>query len=124
MLEHELLADKGVLIVRPKGPLSEEDFTALSAEADAYIRTHGALNGLVIAAERFPGWENLDGFLSHLKFVRGHLTKIGKIAFLSDSDVLALLPKLAGHFVGADVRHFRGGQEQAALAWIAGRGGA
>lgn len=120
MLEHELRADQGVLIVRPKGPLSEDDFATLSAEADAYIEAHGALNGLMIVAEKFPGWENLDGFISHFKFIRSHQAKIGKIAFVSDSDVLTLLPKLASHFVSAEVRPFKGDEEQAALAWIAG----
>ena len=119
MLDHEMRADKGVLIVRPKAPLSQEDFSALSAEADAYIETHGALNGLMISAEKFPGWEDLDGFIAHFRFIRGHLRKIGKIAFVSDSDVLAVLPKLASHFVRPDVRHFEGGEEDAALAWIA-----
>jgi hypothetical protein len=70
MLEHELCTDQGVLVVRPKGPLSEDDFAALSAEADAYIENHGALNGLMIVAEKFPGWENLEGFISHFKFIR------------------------------------------------------
>jgi len=37
MLEHELLSEGGVLIVRPKGPLSAADFKALAAVADAYI---------------------------------------------------------------------------------------
>lgn len=96
MLEHELRADHGVLIVRPKAPLSEEDFAALSAEADAYIETHGGLNGLMISAERFPGWEDLDGLVAHFRFIRGHLRKIGKIAFVTDSDLdrrlTALLP--------------------------------
>jgi SpoIIAA-like len=120
MLEQELIADSGVLIVRPKGPLSESDFAALSAEADAYIQNHGALKGLMIEAEKFPGWENLDGFISHFKFIRGHIKNIGKIAFVSDSDVLALLPRLASFFVSADVRHFKDGEKQAALAWIVG----
>jgi len=120
MLEHELRTDQGVLVVRPKGPLSENDFAALSAEADAYIENHGALNGLMIVAEKFPGWENLEGFISHLKFIRGHHEKIGKIAFVSDSDVLTLLPKLASHFVSAEVRPFKADEEQVALAWIAG----
>ena len=120
MLEHELRADQGVLIVRPQGPLTQEDFAALSAEADAYIATHGALNGLIISARKFPGWKNLNGFVAHFKFIRGHLKKIGKIAFVSDSDVLTLLPKLANHFVSAEIRPFKGGEEAAALAWIAG----
>jgi hypothetical protein len=119
MIEHELLSDAGVLIVRPKGPLSAPDFAALTSEADAYIEAHGALNGLMICAEHFPGWENLDGAISHFKFVRDHHAKISKIAFVSDSEMLSLLPKLADHFVGAEVKHFGGNKEAAALDWIA-----
>ncbi len=88
MLEHELLTETGILIVRPKGPLAASDFAALSVDADAYIEAHGALNGLMICAEEFPGWENLDGAVSHFKFVRDHHSKISKVAFVSDSDVL------------------------------------
>jgi hypothetical protein len=119
MLEHEMVPDKGVLIVRPKGPLSEEDFAALSADADAYIETHGALNGLMICAKSFPGWENLDGLIAHFKFVRDHHKKISKVAVVSDSDVLTLLRGLASHFVSAEIQQFKGDQEEQALAWIA-----
>lgn len=120
MLDHELRADEGVLIVRPTGPLSRDDFAALSAEADAFIEAHGALKGLMISAQRFPGWENLEGFVSHVQFIRGHLKRIDRIAFVSDSDILTLLPTLANHFVSPDIRHFKGDEEEAALAWIAG----
>ena len=119
MLVHELLADTGILIVRPKGPLAARDFAALSVEADAYIEAHGALNGLMICAGKFPGWANLDSAVSHFKFVRDHHRKISKVAFVSDSDVLTLLPKLVSHFVSAEVKHFKGDEEGEALAWIA-----
>lgn len=124
MIDHELRAESGILVVRPKGRLSEKDFASLSANADEYIRTHGALKGLVICAEKFPGWENLDGFIAHFKFVRDHHRKISKVAFVSDSDVLALLPILASHFISAEVRHFKASDENAAISWISGPSGA
>jgi len=120
MLEHELRTDEGVLIVRPKGPLTKEDFADLSADADRFIEKHGKLSGLVICAEIFPGWENLDGLISHFRFVRDHHRKIRKVAFVSDSDVLSLLPQLANHFISAEVRHFKGDEEENALKWISG----
>ena len=119
MLEHKLLSETGVLIARPKGPLSAGDFSALAADADAYIETHGALKGLMICAQKFPGWENIDAAISHFKFVRDHHRKIAKVAVVSDSDVLALLPRLASHFVSAEVKRFKGDEEAKALAWIA-----
>jgi SpoIIAA-like len=118
MLQHEMLTEIGVLVARPKGPLSKSDFSALSADADAYIEAHGALKGLMICAEEFPGWENLEGFVAHFRFVRDHHQKIAKVAFVSDSDVLALLPKLASHFVSAEVRQFGSDEEKDALAWL------
>ena len=119
MLKHELLADKGVLIVRPEEPLSAADFAALAAEVDPYIETHGELKGLMICAHAFPGWENVDGAVSHFKFVRDHQSKIAKVAVVSDSDILAFLPRLVSHFVSADVKHFKGDEERQALAWLA-----
>ena len=118
MLEHKLLKDAGVLVVRPKEPLSTEDFAALAAEADSYIERNGALNGLMICAEKFPGWENLEGAVSHFKFVRDHHRKIAKVAFVSDSELLAILPRLAAHFVSADIKHFKRGEEAEALTWL------
>jgi hypothetical protein len=120
MLEHEMRTNEGILIVRPKGPLSKEDFADLSVDVDQFVEKHGGLSGLVICAERFPGWENLDGLVSHFKFVRDHHRRIGKVAFVSDSDILSLLPQLASHFVSAEVRHFKGDQEENALEWIKG----
>lgn len=119
MLKHELLSDKGVLVVRPEGPLSARDFSALATDTDSYITTHGALKGLMICAKSFPGWENVDAAISHFKFVRSHHRLIAKVAVVTDSEVLSLLPVFASHFVKANVKHFKGDQEAKALAWIA-----
>lgn len=120
MLEHELHTDTGVLVVRPKGPLAADDFAALAADADTYIDRHGRLSGLMICAPTFPGWQGLEGAIAHFKFVRDHHRKISKVAFVSDSGLLALLPRLADHFVGAQVKHFKRDEEAKALVWIAG----
>jgi hypothetical protein len=119
MLKHELQSDKGVLIVRPEGPLAATDFSALATDTDAYIATHGALKGLMICAKAFPGWDNIDAAISHFKFVRDHHRLIAKVAVVTDSEVLSLLPVFASHFVKANVKHFKGDEEAKALAWIA-----
>ncbi|MGA9443537.1 MAG: STAS/SEC14 domain-containing protein [Methyloceanibacter sp.] len=119
MLKHELQLDKGVLIVRPEGPLSAQDFSALTTDTDAYITAHGALKGLMICAKAFPAWDNIDAAISHFKFVRDHHRLIAKVAVVTDSEVLSLLPVFASHFVKANVKHFKGNEEAKALAWIA-----
>ena len=54
MISYELLRDRGILIVRPEGPLEQTDFEALAREVDPYIEAQGKLNGLLIAAKLFP----------------------------------------------------------------------
>ncbi len=118
MLKHELLSDKGVLVARPEGPLSAKDFSALAADADAYIESHGALKGLLVCAREFLGWENIDAAISHFRFIRDQQRDIAKVAVVSDSEVLTLLPKFASHFVSAEVKHFSGDEEAEARTWI------
>lgn len=121
MLRHELLADRGILILEPEGALRAEDFTALAAVVDPYIEQHGALKGLMIEAPSFPGWENFAGLVSHLRFVRDHHRLIRRIAVVSDNTLLAFAPKLANHFVAAEVRPYAAGERAAALAWLEDR---
>jgi hypothetical protein len=118
MIRHELLKEKGLLVIKPDGALRAEDFSALASAVDPYIEQHGELKGLMIEAPSFPGWENFAALVSHLRFVRDHHRRIQRIAVVSDSALLAALPKIAGHFVSAQVRTFDSADRAAALAWI------
>jgi hypothetical protein len=118
MIQHELLRERGVLILKPDGALRAEDFTALSGAVDPYIDQHGELKGLMIDAPSFPGWENFAALVSHLRFVRDHHRRIRRIAVVSDSPLLALGPKIASHFVSAELRTFNAADRAAALIWI------
>ncbi|HTS54836.1 MAG TPA: STAS/SEC14 domain-containing protein [Burkholderiales bacterium] len=118
MLQHELLRDRGILILKPDGALRAEDFTALAAAIDPYIEQNGKLNGLMIEASSFPGWEDFAALLSHLRFVRDHHRQIRRIAVVSDSPLLTTAPKIASHFVSAQLRTFAADARPAALAWI------
>jgi len=113
VIQHELLRDRGILILKPEGPLRAEDFAALAGVVDPYIEQHGELKGLMIDAPSFPGWEN---------FVRDHHRQIRRIAVVSDSAFLAVAPKIASHFVSAEVRAFNAADRAPALAWIEARG--
>ncbi len=118
MLQHELLRDKGILVLKPEGAFQAQDFAALAATVDPYIQQHGELKGLMIEAPSFPGWENFAALLSHVRFVRDHHRQVRRIAVVSDSPLLALAPKIASHFVSAQVRTFDANGRAAALAWI------
>ncbi len=119
MLRHELLPEYGVLVIEPVGPLQTADFEALAKIVDPYIEQHGALKGLMIAAPSFPGWASFGALLSHLRFVKDHHRKIARVAAVTDSGFLAVLPRVANHFVDAEVRHFGDGDRKAALNWLA-----
>ena len=119
MLEFELSKDSGVLVLKPHGPLKADDFAAVAAAVDEYIRNTGDLNGVMIYAKSFPGWEDFGGLMSHLKFVRDHHKHIKKLATVSDSKVLTIMPKIADHFISADARHFDSADLYAAETWLA-----
>jgi hypothetical protein len=118
MIQHELLRERGILILKPESALRAEDFTALAAAVDPYIDQHGELKGLMIEAPSFPGWEDFAALVSHLRFVRDHHRRIRRIAVVSDSPLLAVGPKIASHFVSAQLRTFDAVDRAAALAWI------
>jgi hypothetical protein len=53
-----------------------------------------------------------------MRFVRDHHRVIRKIAAVSDSPILSIAPRLAKHFVNAEIRHFHASERSAALAWL------
>ena len=118
MLTYELNQDKGILIVMPEGPLEKADFEYLAKKVDPYIEAQGHLNGLLISAQSFPGWEDFAGLVSHLTFVKNHHHKIKKVAAVSDGGILSLLPHIANHFVDAEVKHFDYENKEGALEWL------
>ena len=118
MLNYELNRAEGILILNPIGPLESTDFGKLVQEVDPYIMEKGKLNGLMIYAKSFPGWDNFAAFLSHMKFIKNHHQKIRKIAAVTDSSFLSIMPQVANHFIQAEVRHFDCDDKDAALNWL------
>jgi tRNA U38,U39,U40 pseudouridine synthase TruA len=118
MLNYELDRAESILIIKPNGPLESTDFEKLAHEVDPYIKENGTLNGLMIYAKSFPGWDSFAAFLSHIKFVKNHHQKIKKIAAVTDGSFLSIMPQVANHFVQAEVRHFDYNDKDAALNWL------
>lgn len=118
MVNHELLAADGILIIRPESSLEATDFQRIAQEVDPYIEANGKLHGLMIDAESFPGWKNFAALLAHFRFVKDHHRKIERIAAVSNSTFLTIAPQIASHFVQAEVRHFAPSQREDALTWL------
>ena len=124
MLKHELRQADGILVLHPEGPLEAADFTTLARDVDAYLERHGMLRGVLIRAKSFPGWKDFGALLAHLKFLKAHLRRIGKVAVVADGPIATLIPNIANHFVHAQVQHFQLTQEDAAWAWLKQSGNA
>jgi hypothetical protein len=118
MLAHELLADEGILLIKPKGAIQTGDFESVAKLVDPYIQQKGGLRGVLIEARSFPGWDNFAALLSHLRFVRDHHRSIAKVAAVSNSAILSIAPHIAKHFVNAEFRHFTADDRESALAWL------
>jgi hypothetical protein len=121
VIKSELLKEQGVLIVSPVGTLAASDFEHLAEEIDPYIEQNGRLHGLMVHTEFFPRWADFAALISHLKFVRDHQSKIEKVAAVSDSGFLRIIPSVASHFVKAEVKHFYYNDKDKALEWLVSR---
>ena len=122
-VSHRVLAESGVIVVEVSEPLRAQDFDALAATADAWLATHDRLPGVVLHTRGFPGWENIGGLLRHVRFVRDHHRKVRRVALAADTALADLLPRLAEHFVQAELRHFGYDELDDAIAWAAGSPG-
>jgi hypothetical protein len=119
-IAHRLLPESGVIVVEVTQALRAQDFDALAFTADTWIEDHGSLQGLVIHAREFPGWQNLGSFLRHVRFVRDHHLKVKRIAFAAETKMASLVPRIAELFVHAEVQSFGYDELDRAVAW-AGR---
>lgn len=118
MLDYSIMKPEGILVLKPHGPLSEEDFGGVSAAVDAYLSGHARLHGVMIQTKGFPGWENFGGFAAHMQFVREHHRKVERVAIVTDSPVAGVAQSLAKHFTSADVMHFAFPDGAKALNWL------
>lgn len=120
MLNIDLIEEAGLIVVRPHGALTKDDFVRMSSIVDPYLESHDNLNGLIIHTEHFPGWDSFGALLGHIRFVKDHHRKLAHVAIVTDSRVGVLGEKLASHFVSAEIRHFPFSQLEQAKAWALG----
>jgi hypothetical protein len=117
---HRMIPETGVLVVEAHAALRTQDFDSIGVTVDSWIESHGSLQGLVIHAKKFPGWENLGSMMRHLEFVRDHQRKINRIALCVDGQVANIVPELAKHFLHAKVQAFGYDGLERAIAWAGG----
>ena len=118
MLDYSLMKPEGILVLKPQGPLSKEDFGGLSTAVDAFLASHASLRGVLVHTRGFPGWEDFGGFTAHMHFFREHHKKVERVAVVTDSPVAGVAESLGKHFTSADVKHFPFSEDAKALAWL------
>lgn len=123
MLNVTLDKTNHIAVLEPDGPLSESDFKAASAKVDALIHESGKLNGIVVHARSFPGWDSFAAMVSHLRFVKDHHRKLSRVALATDSVAAHLAEIFATHFVMAEIRIFSYADFDAASRWVTGEAG-
>ena len=118
MLHHQIDPVTRILTVTPSGELSATDFKELTDVVDEYNHRSGPLQGLMILTEHFPGWDSFGALFRHLKFIREHRYQVRKVAAVSDSGILTVMPHIVDHFLQAEVRHFTFANKEQALQWL------
>ena len=77
--------------------------------------------GLSIEAPSFPGWDSFGALVEHLRFVRDHHRSIKRVAAVTDSGFLKVMPKIAEHFAHPEIKVFDGAEKARALGWLEGK---
>ncbi len=107
-----------IAVLAPDGPLSESDFTAAARQVDAMIEEFGRLNGIVIHAKSFPGWDSIAALVAHLKFVHEHHRKLERVALATESVAAQIAEIFAVHFVAAEIKIFSYQDIDKATQWV------
>ena len=122
-LAHRLLPESGVIVAEVSEPLRAQDFDALAATAQKWLETHDGLQGIVLRARKFHGWQNTRALRRHIRFVRDHQRKIRRIAVATNSKLADVAPRVARHIVQPEVRAFGYDELDKAVSWAAGPDG-
>ena len=93
-------------------------FDRLSARLDPYLEEAGVLNGVMVVAEHFPGWDDFAALTSHVRFVRDHRKRIRRVALVTSDRLVSAIPRFATRFVDAEVRAFPMHARDEALLWV------
>jgi hypothetical protein len=117
-ITHHLVPGSGIIVVEANAAASAQAWDALAFSADAWIEAHGALQGLIFHAREFPGWTDFGSLLRHVRFIRDHHQKIGRVALVSDSELSNVAPRVAEHFLSAEIEGFPYDEMEDAIAWV------
>lgn len=117
---HRINRSKGIVTLKPRGELEVAELEMLGRDVDEYLKHHDKINGVIFEAKAFPGWHNVAALAAHLKFVKGHMSKVRRVCIVSDDPLLQRLPPWGEVFLTAEVRCFGAHERHIARQWVAG----
>lgn len=117
MLNIDVDTGRNVVTARPVGAIPASDFEALGRAIDDYANENDRMPGLVVRLNGLPQWQGLSALRAHFDVVRKHAAVLPRVALVTDTMGLSMLPNIADIFVRARVRHFDVSQEEQAIAW-------
>ena len=110
-IEHEDL----LTIVGIFGEFNVADYRKFEDEVSAQLKGRGRLNLLIDLTGMLE--YTLDVALEDIRFAREHAKDVGRIAIISEQDMVAWLAMLTALFIDADIKVFD--DEASARAWLA-----
>ncbi len=117
MIRTEWLRDDEVFAIHPEGAIGDDDFQQVGNAIDPVIARKGRLEGLLVDARGFAGWDDTRALLAHLRFIHEHQPKVARIAAVGDQWWLRAAPTMEPFF-GTPIRVFAASEEGAAKAWL------
>lgn len=118
MLTYQILEDENILVIEPMASLSKEDLDALTKDVDMHLLRTGVLNGILIHASKFPGWESIGSMLAYFRFLREYHHSFKKVALVSDSLIASIMPRFMRYCASVEVKGFAFDEKVKAMAWL------
>ncbi|HSF93985.1 MAG TPA: STAS/SEC14 domain-containing protein [Thermohalobaculum sp.] len=117
MIRSEWLREDAVFAVHPQGAVADADFAHVAAIVDPVIARKGRLEGLMVDARGFAGWDDTKALLAHLRFINAHVDRVARIAVVGDQWWLNAAPAMEP-FHGTPIKVFTSAEEGVAKAWL------
>jgi hypothetical protein len=118
MMTYETDGETGVMEFTVEGEVTRAEYDAASAEMEAAIARHGKLNAVVVVRD-FAGME-LAAWWKDISWGVGHLTKIGRIAVVTDIGWIIAASRATSWMVPGDQKIFTPEELEQARAWARG----
>ena len=77
----------------------------------------GRQPGLVVFPRGLPHWQGLEALRAHFDMLRKHASVLPRVAIVTDTMGLSLMPGIANVFVQARLRHFDVKDQEQAILW-------